>query len=161
MAVVSTFAARPLDRVSAGLRAGVSTGAPGRETKANLLTTIAERAAGRTVVLTGDIHSNWVNDVKQGFDRPDRPVVATEFVGTSISSGGDGIDEWPQLARARSENSHVKWQNARRGYVRCDVTDREWRAECRTVPFVTCPGAPVETPTRWRLAHGRAGVERT
>jgi len=28
------------------------------------------------------------------------------------------------------------------------------------VPFVTRPGAPVETPTRWQLAHGRAGVER-
>jgi alkaline phosphatase D len=125
-----------------------------------LLATIGERAAGRTVVLTGDIHSNWVNDLKQGFDRPDRPVVATELVGTSISSGGDGIDEWPQFARARAENPHVKWQNARRGYVRCDVTEGEWRAEYRTVPFVSRPGAPVETPARWRLAHGRPGVER-
>jgi alkaline phosphatase D len=125
-----------------------------------LLSTIGERAPGRTVVLTGDIHSSWVNDLKQGFDRPDRPVVATEFVGTSISSGGDGADEWPQFARARGENPHVKWQNARRGYVRCDVSEAEWRADYRTVPFITRPGAPMETPTRWRLAHGRAGAER-
>jgi alkaline phosphatase D len=39
------------------------------------------------------------------------------------------------------------------------VTETEWRAEYRTVPFVSRPGAPVETPTRWRLQHGRAGVE--
>ena len=52
-----------------------------------LLGAIAERAPGRTVVVTGDIHSNWVNDLRSGFDRPDRPVVATEFVGTAITSG--------------------------------------------------------------------------
>ncbi|MBI2537218.1 MAG: alkaline phosphatase D family protein [Gemmatimonadetes bacterium] len=125
-----------------------------------LLATVAERAPGRTVALTGDIHSHWVNDLRQGFDRPDRPVVATEFVGTSISSGGDGADQWPQFARARGENPHVQWHNARRGYVRCEVTESEWRAEYRTVPFVSRPDAPAETPTRWRLVHGRPGVER-
>ncbi|MFN2327240.1 MAG: alkaline phosphatase D family protein, partial [Gemmatimonadales bacterium] len=32
-----------------------------------LLHAIAERAANRTVVLTGDIHSNWVNELPAGF----------------------------------------------------------------------------------------------
>jgi alkaline phosphatase D len=124
-----------------------------------LLRTIGQRAPGRTVVLTGDIHSSWVNDLKRGFDRPDRPVVATEFVGTSISSGGDGVDEWPRFALTRGENPHVRWHNARRGYVRCEVTEHEWRAGYRTVPFVSGPGAPVETASRWRVGHGRGGAE--
>jgi alkaline phosphatase D len=40
------------------------------------------------------------------------------------------------------------------------VSADAWTAEYRVVPFVTRPGAPVETPTRWRVAHGRAGIER-
>ena len=43
------------------------------------------------IVLTGDIHTHWVNDLKVDFDDPSAEV-GTEFVGTSISSGGDGED---------------------------------------------------------------------
>lgn len=125
-----------------------------------MLAAIAERAANRTVVLTGDIHSNWVNELHAGFDRPDRPVVATEFVGTSISSGGDGADTWPSVPPALAENPHTKWHTARRGYVVHTVGDARWTADYREVPFVTRPGAPVRTASTWRLTQGRAGVVR-
>lgn len=125
-----------------------------------LLGNIAEHGAGSTVVLTGDIHSNWVNDLRAGFDRADRPIIATEFVGTSISSGGDGEEQPVRVTRALSDNPHVHWQNSRRGYVRCRVTPEAWQADYRTVPYVTRPGAPVETATSWRCEHGRPGVER-
>jgi phosphodiesterase/alkaline phosphatase D-like protein len=39
------------------------------------------------VVLTGDVHSYFVNDVRSSNRDPGSPVVATELVGTSISSG--------------------------------------------------------------------------
>ncbi|MGH3312807.1 MAG: alkaline phosphatase D family protein, partial [Streptomyces sp.] len=42
------------------------------------------------VLVAGDWHSTFVSDIKSDFDRPDSPVVATEFVGTSISTNGDG-----------------------------------------------------------------------
>ena len=125
-----------------------------------LLRAVAERARGRTVVLTGDIHANYVNDLHAGFDRPDRPVVAAEFVGTSLSSGGDGVETYRGWDQVRAESPHMHWHNARRGYVRCRVTPDEWRADYRVVPYVTRPGAPVETATRWRVAHGRPGIER-
>lgn len=123
-----------------------------------ILGAIAERAPNRTVVLTGDIHSSWVNELRAGFDRPNRPVVATELVGTSLSSGGDGSDAWGSVAPAMADNPHLKWHSARRGYVICDVNDREWLADFREVPFVTRPGAPVRTRTKWRIEHGRPGV---
>lgn len=45
-----------------------------------------------TFVITGDIHSHWVQDVPADpDDDPGGPVVATEFVGTSITS--DGFDD--------------------------------------------------------------------
>ena len=126
-----------------------------------LLGAIAARAPNRTVVLTGDIHSSWVNELKSTFSSPAAPTVAVELVGTSISSGGDGGDRssWVN-ERALAESPHIRWHNARRGYISCAVTPDTWRAEYRTVPFVSRPGAPVETASRWRLTRGRAGVER-
>jgi len=123
-----------------------------------VLGSIARHAPNRTVVLTGDIHSNWVQELHAGFDRPDRPVVAAEFVGTSLSSGGDGDEAWGSVAVAKADNPHLKWHSARRGYVICEVNETEWRADYREVPFVTRPGAPVRTRTSWRLEHGRAGI---
>jgi len=126
-----------------------------------LLDTVAERAPNRTVVLTGDIHSSWVNELRPDFARPEQAPVAVEFVGTSISSGGDGSDRWPSVTDAAiAANPHLKWHQARRGYMACRVTPEAWTTEYRTVPYVSRPDAPVETATRWRAEHGRAGVQR-
>jgi alkaline phosphatase D len=124
-----------------------------------LLSSIAKHAPNRTVTVTGDIHSNWVNELHDGFARDDKPVIGAEFVGTSISSGGDGFDRYNGLTPAvMSDNPHLKWQNSRRGYVVCHVTDDAWTTDYRTVPYVTKPGAPVETASSWRVEHGRPGI---
>ena len=124
-----------------------------------LLGEIGKRAPNRTVVITGDIHSNWVNELKSTFSAPNAPTIAAEFVGTSISSGGDGSDRWISDAMA-AENPHVHWQQNRRGYVSCVVSGDEWRADYRTVPFVSQPGAAIETASSWRVRRGVAGIER-
>lgn len=118
---------------------------------------LGKHAPNRSVVITGDNHANWVNEL-----RTDRgQTVATEFLGTSITSGGDGSDRSNFFNDAvAAENPHVKWQNNRRGYFVCDVNADTWRTEFRTVPYVSRPGAPVETPSKWRLTRGRAGIER-
>jgi alkaline phosphatase D len=125
-----------------------------------LLRAIGERAPNRTVVITGDIHSNWVNELRSGFTKPNQPVIAAEFVGTSISSEGDGADRAGEATDAvLAENPQVKWQSGRRGYVTCSVTPDGWETIYRAVPYVTRPGAPVATASRWRLVRGRAGME--
>ena len=124
-----------------------------------LLAEVAKRAPNRTVVLTGDIHTNWVNELRSDFSRPDRPVVAAEFVGTSIASGGNGGDiPAARLDAMKRENPHLKWHENRRGYVKCTVDATAWHADYRSVPFVDKPGAPITTASRWRVEHGRPGI---
>jgi alkaline phosphatase D len=123
-----------------------------------LLGSIAHYAPNRTITISGDIHSNWVNELHEGFARDDLPIVSAEFVGTSISSGGDGSARSYVSDAQRGENPHLKWQNNRRGYVVCHVEADAWQTEYRTVPYVARPGAPVETPTKWRVEHGRPGI---
>ena len=126
-----------------------------------LLGNIAQRAPNRTVVITGDIHTHWVNELRSDFSRPDRPVIAAEFVGTSISSDGDGSgDPNARMQTQLQENPHVKFFQSRRGYFTCRVSETEWQTDYRSVPYVTKPGAPLEVPSRWRLEHGRAGIQK-
>jgi alkaline phosphatase D len=56
--------------------------------RARLLKRIHDTQVSNPVVVGGDIHAFFANDLRTRFRRPDSPVVATEFVGTSISSYG-------------------------------------------------------------------------
>ena len=120
------------------------------------LETLGKYAPNRSVVLTGDNHANWVNELRTAAGK----TVATEFLGTSISSGGDGSDVSPFFERAAGENPHVKWQNNRRGYLVCDVNGDQWGTYFRTVPYVSKPDAPIETASEWWLTRGQAGVQK-
>ena len=110
------------------------------------------------VVVTGDVHSSWVADLKTNFADPSSPTLATEFTGTSMSSGGDGGDG--SLDRIQSMNPHVKFYNGRRGYVRVTMTPDRCRADYRVLPFVTKPGAPIETRASFVVEHARKGAQR-
>ena len=120
---------------------------------------LATHSQNRAVAISGDIHSNWVHELRGSYDRPGAPIVGAEFVGTSISSGGDGQEagsSWNDKTRA--ENPDAKWHNARRGYVVCEFAAKETRAIYRTVPFVSKPDAPIETASSWRVEFGRPGI---
>ncbi len=54
--------------------------------RTRLLQHIHEAKVANPVVFGGDIHSFWTNDLKLDFDDPRSPTVATEFVGTSVTS---------------------------------------------------------------------------
>lgn len=133
---------------------------PGYETnRRRLLNFFAERKIANPVVITGDIHSNWANDLSNDFDNPAGRVVATEFVGTSISSSGDGSANPTRKEHILAENPFVKFHNAQRGYVTCSLSPQQCRADFRVVPYVTKPGAPVETPFSCVVEAGEAGIK--
>ena len=125
-----------------------------------LLAWMAARQQKNFVVLTGDIHASFVMNVTRDALRPETETSATEFMGTSISSGGDGGERWSQLANYETAVPNMKFHHNRRGYVRCEVTPGQWTADYRAVPYITRPDAPVETVATFAVEHGRAGANR-
>ncbi len=126
-----------------------------------LLHFLSSRRVPNPIVITGDIHSNWVNDLKVDFDREDAATVATEFVGTSISSGGNGTAIPAGMDQMLSENPFVKFANAERGYVSCTVTSKDWVSDYRVVEYVDRPGASVLSRGKFLVETGRPGAHRT
>jgi alkaline phosphatase D len=113
-----------------------------------------ERRPANPIVLTGDVHSNWVGELKADFETDDSPNVGVEFIATSLSSGGDGEDTSPFGQRALAANPGLRFHNNQRGYVRCTVTPDEWRSEYRVLEYVTRPGSPVATRARFTVRNG-------
>lgn len=124
-----------------------------------LMRFFADGPARNPVVLTGDIHSNWVNDLLEDFDDLASRVVATEFVGTSISSGGDGGPNLDYAQSVMSDNPFVKLQNAQRGYVSCELTPRHFTSRFRVLDSVTRRGSPRDTLAEFVVEDGRPGAQ--
>jgi alkaline phosphatase D len=127
------------------------------QSRARLMRFFADARPANPVVLTGDIHSNWVADLKLDFDDPSSPVVGTELVGTAVSSGGDGDES--TLAELLGQNPHFKFYNNRRGYVRCTITPTLLTSDFRTLPYVSKPGAPIATRASFVVESGRPGAQ--
>jgi alkaline phosphatase D len=122
-----------------------------------LLGYVAQRRPTNPVVLGGDMHCFWVNDLKPDFDDPRSPVVATELVGTSITSQFGRQQE--ELDALLGDNPHIRFSHgARRGYLRLEITRERLRADLRAVRSVTRPRAEVETLATFVVEDGRPGA---
>lgn len=110
------------------------------------------------VVLSGDVHSHWAAEIHENADDPSSPVVATELVTTSITSGGDGSDTRREIEAVLPENPHVRFYNNRRGYVRTRITPGELRADFQVVPYVSRPGADVHTAASFTVPDREAAL---
>jgi alkaline phosphatase D len=92
-------------------------------------------------------------------DDPATPIVATEFVGTSITSTGDGSEMSPVMKSMVAENACVRFANDQRGYVRFELKPAELRADFRVVEYVSRPGAPIKTRASFVVEDGQAGAK--
>ena len=133
---------------------------PGYEMeRRQLLDFFGDRPGLNPVVLTGDIHSNWANELTRAADPDHEHPVAAEFVGTSITSGGDGTASPGHLLKTLAENPFVKFHNAERGYVKCELTAGQWRTDYRTVQHVTRRNTPVNTRASFILEAGSSKLQ--
>ncbi|APE21253.1 MULTISPECIES: alkaline phosphatase D family protein [Streptomyces] len=111
------------------------------------------------MVLTGDVHVGYGLDLKADFRDPASRTLGTEIVATSISSGKDGADRPSNYDKLMGANPHLKFFNGRRGYVTVALAEDGARADFRTVPYVTSPGAPVTTAASFVTEAGDPGLK--
>jgi alkaline phosphatase D len=124
-----------------------------------LMDFLATNKPANPLVIGGDVHCFWVADLKPDFDEANSPTVATEFVGTSITSQLNRTQE--KLDAIAGENPHIKYANlTRRGYVRMELTRNQARADLRGVDSVTSRDARVETMATFVVEDGRPGAQR-
>lgn len=103
------------------------------------------------VVLTGDVHAHWADELKLDYDDPTGPSVGTELVCSSITSGGDGGDTAAQAHPWLQWNPHLRFQNNLRGYVNTTITKDSLSADFRCVERVQTPDAPVFTRATFEI----------
>lgn len=121
-----------------------------------LLQAIAETRLSNPVFVGGDIHSFWATDLKADFDKPASPTVATEFVGTSVTSDGPPHQRFAEML---PENPHVRFFESRqRGYASVDVTRDRMETRFQIISDRRDPNASVSTLKRFIVESGKAGA---
>ena len=111
------------------------------------------------VVLTGDTHQHWVRNVPGDYHDLRSAPVATELMGTSVSTGGDPGDDRFERYGDDPNNPHVLFRSNDRGYVRCAVTPDRWTAEYRVVTTVRQPAATTSTVVTAVIENGVPGAQ--
>jgi len=121
-----------------------------------LLQRIVQTRVSNPVVIGGDIHAFFANDLRVDFDDPKSPVVATEFVGTSITSDGPPYDLFTGFL---PDNPHIRFfESRKRGYVSVDVDTKQMTTRLRAISDVTDPKAGVSTLKTFAVENGKPGV---
>src|SRR6185436_12396249 len=124
--------------------------------RTRLLRQIEASRVPNPVVIGGDLHSFWVNDLKRDFDDPGSPTVATEMVGTSVTSIGPS---YSQFRAWMPDNPHVRFFESRqRGYVSVELRPERMTAHLRTVSDVRDPRATLSTLRSFVVESGRPGA---
>ncbi|MCA2212676.1 alkaline phosphatase D family protein [Jidongwangia harbinensis] len=113
------------------------------------------------VVLTGDVHAHWADDLKLDYADPTSRTVGTELVCSSITSGGDGTDVPTGAHSWAPWNPHLRFYNNQRGYVRTRITAGAFTADFRVVPYVTRPDAPAHTRATFVIEDRVPGLHQT
>ncbi|HWV36012.1 MAG TPA: alkaline phosphatase D family protein [Thermomicrobiales bacterium] len=135
-----------------------------REVVLNAMADASTARGFNPVVITGDVHANYVWDIRRDWDAPEgESLVGTEFVGTSISSNGDQAlkkaGHFTTSCGNLRGNTHNHLYDNHRGYVLCDVTPDQWTATYRVMPTVEDPDAEGFTLTSFVVENGRPGAQ--
>ncbi|UZK67042.1 alkaline phosphatase D family protein [Sphingomonas sp. M1-B02] len=110
------------------------------DARARIVDTILEKKLTNVIVATGDVHKHHAGVVPARENEWEGPAVATEYVASSISTGGDGSDIPKGWENVLSENPQTSLLNDQRGYQLFTIGKKEWRTDVIGVEKVTAPG---------------------
>jgi alkaline phosphatase D len=114
-----------------------------------------KRKIANPIIVGGDVHANYVCDVKRDFEDPSSKTVASEFVATSITSGNW---YWQRNMPSIPENPHIKlYEGQYRGYTLVEADQKTWTTDLRIVNDVTKPELEASTLKRFVVEDGVPG----
>lgn len=125
-------------------------------TRDRVLASIERTRVSNPVFLGGDIHSFWTTDLHARSGDPESKVVATEFVGTSVTSDGPPFELFNGVLPL---NPHVRFFDSRqRGYVSVEVQEQKMLTNFRVISDPRDVNASVSTLKQFVVESGRAGA---
>lgn len=126
-------------------------------TRDRMLDAIVDTRLTNPVILSGDIHSFWANELKADPRDPTSRTVAIEFVGGSISAN---LPPPAPFADVHADNPHVRYfELARHGYVSARLTPGAMHTRFRAISDRRDPNAGVETLRDFLVENGSRAIE--
>jgi alkaline phosphatase D len=127
------------------------------EARRQLLQGIADAGLRDVVVLGGDVHRYVAADLRVVPNDTASPVVASEFVGGSISSRGASRTSMDWLRQDNPDVRHARGDE--RGYALIEATPKALQCEFRATAHPVLADARFHIQARFAVEAGRAGVK--
>jgi alkaline phosphatase D len=127
------------------------------EARKRLLQTVVDAKMQDVVTLGGDVHCNVAANLRLEPNNPQSPIVASEFVTTSITSRGLG--DKPAAVIRESNSDLLHYRPDERGYSLITVTPNEVRCNFRTTKFPAGSEAGFKTQASYVVKRGKAGPQ--
>jgi alkaline phosphatase D len=110
------------------------------------------------VVIGGDVHSYWVADLMSDYAKDKAPIVASEFVGGSISSIGPSKENVRTLL---DRNPHLRYgRGDKRGYATMELTSKACRVNFEAIDNVYEPYSASTRIAKFAVEHGKPGAQK-
>jgi alkaline phosphatase D len=103
------------------------------EARQRLLQNIVSANLKNVVTLGGDVHMNVAANLRMAINDPQSPVLASEFVTTSITSRGMGDKALATIRESNADLLHAR--SDERGYTAITVTPNELRCDFKATAF--------------------------
>lgn len=124
--------------------------------RARMLDAVARSRLSNPVFLGGDSHAFFTTDLKADFADPGSATIATEFVGTSVTSNGP---RYEVFTKALPENPHIRFFDSRqRGYLSVDLTPARMAVRMQAISDRRDPYPTLSTLRSWVVENGKAGA---
>lgn len=119
------------------------------QARLKVIDAIRRNGLTNVVIGSGDMHQNVVGHVPLNPDDPMSAPVASEFLATSISSGGTGGARHPNELKVLDNNPNVQLLNNQRGYHLYTVSRTRWAADIKALDQVDTPAGRLTTLERF------------
>lgn len=123
--------------------------------RARLMDAIAQPRVPDVVCLSGDVHRHAAANLRLLPQDPRSPIVASEFVTSSVSS--KGLSELVSALIKRGNPDLLHARGDERGYALLDVTPQQLSCEFRSTPHPVRPDSRLRTQARFVVERGTPG----